>query len=63
MIGRRIVDVLGRGGAEELLDVLQRPSQDRAAAIGTLYAREHMLTLAEALIEVESDPDDLTRLG
>jgi hypothetical protein len=54
--------MLGEGAARELLDVLKRSPQDRAALIGRLYGRSDARWLAEALIDVEEDPDDLVRL-
>lgn len=61
-IGERVVAILGDPAARELLDVLTCSEEERARLIGRLSARDDMTDLAEALIEVESDPDDLTRL-
>jgi hypothetical protein len=58
-LGQRIVGVLGLPGARELLDVLTRSPENRAALIGRLYSREDATWLAEVLTETESDPDDL----
>jgi hypothetical protein len=46
-----------------LLDVLPRSDGDRAALIGRLHQREDAGWLAELLMDIESDPDDLTRLN
>ena len=59
---RRSVAILGPGGARELLDVLTRPEADRAALIGRLNQRADGEWLAEVLMDVESDPDDIVRL-
>jgi hypothetical protein len=61
-LGQRIVGVLGLPGARELLDVLTRSPENRAALIGRLYSREDATWLAEVLTETESDPDDLSRI-
>lgn len=61
-IGRRVVEVLGPGTARELLDVLTRGEEDRAALVGRLSQRDDASALAEMLIEIEADPDDITRL-
>jgi hypothetical protein len=61
-VGARIVAALGEPAARELLDVLSRSDADRAALIGRLHQREDMTWLAELLIEIESDPNDITRL-
>ena len=42
--------------------VLTRSDTDRAALIGRRYFREDGVWLAELLMEIESDPDDITRL-
>jgi hypothetical protein len=62
-IGSRIVAALGEPAARELLDVLTRSDVDRAALIGRLHQRQDAGWLAELLMEIESDTDDLTRLG
>ena len=36
--------------------MLERPSEERAALIGRLHAREDARWLAELLIDVEEDP-------
>jgi hypothetical protein len=60
--GQRIVAILGVPAATELLEVLNRPEEERAHLIGRLLARDDTTEFAETLIEVESDPDDITRL-
>ena len=47
-IGRRIVEILGSGAARELLDVLARREEDRAALIGRLVQRDDAAWLEEA---------------
>ena len=37
-------------------------TEDRAALIGRLSQREDTTWLAELLIEIETDPDDITRM-
>jgi hypothetical protein len=61
-LGSRIMSALGEPAARELLDVLTRSDADRAALIGQLHARADAAWLADLLIEMESDPDDITRL-
>jgi hypothetical protein len=61
-LGPRLIELLGEPACCELLDVLQRPEADRAALIGRLYQREDAQAIAEILLDVESDPDDLVRL-
>jgi hypothetical protein len=61
-IGAVVVDQLGEGAARELLDVLKRSPEDRATLIGRLYGRSDARWLAEALMDIEEDPDDLVRL-
>jgi hypothetical protein len=39
-LGRRIVEILGLGAARELLDVLTRREEDRAALIVRLSQRD-----------------------
>ena len=43
-------------------DVLKRSPEDRAALIERLYGRSDALWLAEALMDIEEEPDDLVRL-
>jgi hypothetical protein len=61
-IGNRIIATLGEPAARELLDVMMRSDADRAALIGRLQLRKGAAWLAELLIDIESDPDDITRL-
>ena len=61
-LGRRLLDILGEPAFLELLAVLELPETERAALIGQLYASDHE-RLAEVLVDVESDPDDLMRRG
>ena len=61
-LGRRVVEIFGPGAARQLLDVLTRIEEDRAALIGRLSLREDTTWLAEMLIEIETDPDDITRM-
>ena len=58
-LGEQILAILGPGGSRELLDVLTRPEADRATLIGRLNLRADGEWLAELLMDVESDPDDL----
>jgi hypothetical protein len=44
------------------LAALTRSEENRAALIGRLSQREDATWLAELLIEIETDPDDITRL-
>jgi hypothetical protein len=60
-LGSRIVATLGEPGARELLDVLTRPDVDRAALIGRLLQRDATTWLAELLMDIESDANDITR--
>jgi hypothetical protein len=61
-IGAVVLRELGEGAARELLDVLKRTPDDRAALIGRLYSRSEGRWLAEALMDIEADPDDIVRL-
>jgi len=61
-IGGKIVLYLGEGAARELLEVLKRSPDDRAALIGRLYGQPKSRWLAEALMDIEEVPDDLVRL-
>jgi hypothetical protein len=60
--GPRIVADLGEPASREFLDVLTRSEADRAVLIGRLYVRKGTAWLAEMLTDIESDPDDITRL-
>jgi len=62
-IGAVVVRQLGEGAARELLDVLKRTPEDRAALIGRLYGQPEGRWLAKALMDIEEDLDDLVRLG
>ena len=62
IIAAKFVYTLGEGAAHELLDVLKRSPDDRAALIGRLYGRAESRPLAETLMDIEEDPDDLVRL-
>ncbi len=61
-LGSRIIGALGEPAARELLDVLTHSDDDRAAVIGRLHQRDDAAWLADLLIEIEPDPDDITRL-
>ncbi|MDP9331564.1 MAG: hypothetical protein M3P11_13140 [Actinomycetota bacterium] len=62
-LGSRIVSALGEPASRELLGVLaSRDDAGRAALIGWLYQRDDTIWLAELLMDIESDPDDITRL-
>jgi hypothetical protein len=61
-LGTHIVNTLGEPAALELLDVLTRSEADRAALTVRLYRREDARWLAEVLIDIETDPDDITRM-
>jgi hypothetical protein len=58
----RVVAALGEPGARELLEVLERSDQDRAALIGRLLGREDARWLAELLIDLEDDVGEIARL-
>lgn len=57
-----MVQLLGVPAAQAFLDALTRSDEDRADLVRRLYAREDARWLAEVLIEIEEDPDDLTRI-
>ncbi len=62
-LGSRIVAALGEPAAREMLGVLaSRDEAGRAALIGRLYQRDDTTWLAALLMDIESDPDDITRL-
>jgi hypothetical protein len=51
----RVVAVVGKAGARELLDALTRSEADRSALIGPLFQRADAEWLAELLIDLEED--------
>lgn len=55
--------MLGTLAVEELLEALEKSEEDRAALIGRLSVRDDARWLAELLIEIQEDPDDLVRLN
>jgi hypothetical protein len=59
---QRLLEVLGTNACRELLDALKRSDGERASLIGRLCKREGASWLADLLIEIESDPDDITRI-
>jgi hypothetical protein len=61
-IAGKIVHTLGESAARELLGVLRLSPEDRAALIGRLYGRSESRQVAEFLMDIEADPDDLVRL-
>jgi hypothetical protein len=61
-LGRRLLEVLGKPAARELLGVLGRSDEDRAALIRRLRASDQGRALAELLADIGADPDDLVRL-
>jgi HEAT repeat protein len=61
-LGHRLLELLGAPACVELLAVLELPEAERASAIGALYQTDHGQALAELLIDVEGDPDDVVRL-
>jgi AbiU2 len=62
LLGARVHYSLGEDAARELLDVLKRTPEDRTALIGRLYGQSESRWLAESLMDIEADPDDLIRL-
>jgi hypothetical protein len=61
-VGDRVVAALGQPGARELLEVLERSDEERAALIGRLYARDDARCLAELLIDLEDECGEIARL-
>lgn len=55
--------MLGTLAVEELLEAIEKSEEDRAALIGRLSVRDDARWLAELLIEIQEDPDDLVRLN
>jgi hypothetical protein len=55
-LGENVVAAIGRPASVELLDVLTRPEEKRAAVIGRLALRDDDAWLAELLTEIESAP-------
>ena len=51
-LGSRVISILGEPAALELLDVLGRSDEDRAALIGRRYLRDDAKWLAECLRRV-----------
>jgi hypothetical protein len=60
--GARVIAALGEPAARELLEVLERSDADRAALIARLDAREDAAWLAEVLMDLEDDVDEIARL-
>ncbi len=54
-VGDRVINALGPAASRELLDVLARPEEQRAALIGRLSQRDDASWLADILIELEVD--------
>ncbi|MGE5461659.1 MAG: hypothetical protein ACM3WR_13720 [Solirubrobacterales bacterium] len=61
-LGRRLLEILGEPAARELLGVLERSDEDRAALVRRLRESERGRTLADLLADIGADPDDLVRL-
>jgi hypothetical protein len=61
-IGARVVAALGEPAARELLGVLERSDEDRAALIGRLHVRDDAAWLAELLMDLEDDVGEVARL-
>jgi hypothetical protein len=61
-LGRHLLGLLGERGSVELPAVLELRETERATLIGQLYESERGQRLAELLLDVETDPDDLVRL-
>jgi hypothetical protein len=61
-LGEDIVTAIGPAASAELLEMLSRSEEERAAVIGGLALRDDASWLADLLVEIESDPDDITRL-
>jgi hypothetical protein len=53
---------LGQSLPREILEVLERSDQDRAAAIGRLHLRDDAAWLAELLMDLEDDVGEIARL-
>ena len=60
--GERLIAVLGPQGAHDVLDALTQAEAERDALIARFPNAEDAPRLAEALIELESDLDDSTRI-
>jgi hypothetical protein len=54
-VANRVVCLIGAPAARELLDVLTRSEEERAALIGRLSLRADGVTVAELLIDLEED--------
>jgi hypothetical protein len=61
-VGAGVVTALGEAGARELLAILERSDEERAALIGRLHARDDAQWLAELLIDLEDEVGEITRL-
>jgi uncharacterized protein YcaQ len=62
LVGDRIVAALGAPAARELLEALEQSDADRAALIGRLYARDDARWIAELLMDLEDEVDEIARL-
>jgi hypothetical protein len=54
-LASRVVRLIGARAARELLDVLNRSEEERAALIGRLTLRADGATVAELLMDLEED--------
>ncbi|MEA2551663.1 MAG: hypothetical protein QOE25_1432 [Actinomycetota bacterium] len=60
--GERLIAVLGPAGAHDVLEALTQAEAEREALIAKYPAPEDAPRLAEALVELETDLDDSTRI-
>jgi hypothetical protein len=58
----QIVHLIGAANASLLVRILLLPDDDRLALVARLHQRTDAKALADVLTDIESDPDDLTRL-
>lgn len=61
-VGRRVLAALDEPAARELLEVLVRSDEARAALIGRLHTRDDAQWLAELLIDLETEEGEIARL-
>ena len=59
---RRVVDLLGEANARDLLGILELPEDDRTDLIAHMYLRDEGQGLANVLMDMEGDPNDLIKL-
>jgi hypothetical protein len=61
LAARRVVDLLGEANARDLFAILEVPEEDRTKPIAHTYLSNEGQGLANVLMDIESNPDGLSR--